>query len=409
MKQTIYALLFSSFIFLTAFNKNGQNVVNPTPTPPEQTQQLKDLVNSSNSFAIDIFKLIESEAKINENVFISPFSINHALYMALIGANGETRDEILKTLKLTEAQAANLNQNAKLLFDILTNNNKSQNLFLANSFWINKDYIIKENYQNLLKNYFYSEGFTRNFSDPNTLREINNWIAAHTGDMIKDMLDKIPGGAVLYLINAIYFKDNWQIQFDKSKTRDVSFYNKDRSTANVRMMLLQDSTLRRYSDENFKAIELPYSKSNTNMIIIQPYSNSSSNDYMSLLTLNKVNHILANLKAKSTLLSLPKFNLKTKYLLNDILSKLGIKKAFKNAEFWNISDIGIFISRVLHDAAIEVDEAGTRASASTIIEFREKSSNDEEFSVYQPFIFFITDKTTNAILFAGKVNDLTVK
>lgn len=103
MKQTIYALLFSSFIFLTAFNKNGQNVVNPTPTAPEQTQQLKDLVNSSNSFAIDIFKLIESEAKINENVFISPFSINHALYMALIGANGETRDEILKTLKLTEA------------------------------------------------------------------------------------------------------------------------------------------------------------------------------------------------------------------------------------------------------------------------------------------------------------------
>ena len=227
--------------------------------------------------------------------------------------------------------------------------------------------------------------------------------------MIKDMLDEIPGDAVLYLINAIYFKDNWQIQFDKSKTRDVSFYNKDRSTANVRMMLLQDSTLRRYSDENFKAIELPYSKSNTNMIIIQPYSNSSPNDYMSLLTLDKLNHILANLKAKSTLLSLPKFNLKTKYLLNDILSKLGIKKAFKNAEFSNISDIGIFISRVLHDAAIEVDEAGTRASAATIVEFREMAVNDEDFNVSQPFIFFITDKTTNAILFAGKVNDLTVK
>lgn len=409
--RTLFMVVFL-LVILSSCTKQKDNSTNNDPQNGDYTitaEQQKQISESINSFGVDMLKIIDNSDTDNENVFFSPFSINSALYMVMNGAEGETKTQLLSALKLKDLNIPSINANHKAIYDILTNSNKSENLFLANSIWINNNFTVENTFQKTLENYYYAQAFNKDFANSATLTAINDWIANNTGGMIKNMLDRIDKLAVLYLINAIYFKDNWKIQFDKEKTTKTTFTNSDNSTSTVDMMFIKDTTLRKYSDDKLKAVELPYNKSNTRMLIIQPKSFKDLNTYIGNLNYSDISNLSEKMKASELTLLMPKFKLETKYLLNDILKKLSISKAFTpDAEFDLITKAEkIFISRVLHNAAIEVDEAGTKAAAATVVEF-ERTSIDESsiINLNSPFMFFIIDNKTNAILFVGKINKL---
>ena len=89
--------------------------------------------------------------------------------------------------------------------------------------------------------------------------------------------------------------------------------------------------------------------------------------------------------------------------LNDVLKKMGMTSAFEmNADFSKIRD-GIFISRVLHKAVIDVNEEGSEAAAVTVVEMMESAMEEPTtFVADRPFVFSIRDEDTGTMLFMGK-------
>ena len=106
------------------------------------------------------------------------------------------------------------------------------------------------------------------------------------------------------------------------------------------------------------------------------------------------------------MLLLTKFTYKFKDLLNEPLINLGLGIAFSDgADFSKINGSGgIFISRVIHQSFIDVQEEGTEAAAATIVELRENAAiGPEVFLVNKPFLYVIRENSTGTILFMGKV------
>jgi serpin B len=102
----------------------------------------------------------------------------------------------------------------------------------------------------------------------------------------------------------------------------------------------------------------------------------------------------------------PKFEFDTKYFMEENLKNLGIKKAFTgNADFSGMTEAEqLYISSVIHQAYVKVDEKGTEAAAATAVFMGATARMPSKiFKADHPFIFIIQEKKTGEILFVGKV------
>ncbi len=160
----------------------------------------------------------------NENVMISPLSISYALSMTLNGADGATRDSIIKALRLNGITMDALNTSFKDLTSALLSVDQRVLMSIANSVWTEKDFVVKQSFIDILTEYYEAESKSFDINDPSAPAKINAWIEDKTNGLIKNMVDKLNDNAVMLLINAIYYKGKWSSQFDKSKTVPMPFY-----------------------------------------------------------------------------------------------------------------------------------------------------------------------------------------
>jgi serine protease inhibitor len=221
------------------------------------------------------------------------------------------------------------------------------------------------------------------------------------------MLDKLDSNTVMLLINAIYFKGKWKSEFDKANTVQRSFYKPDNLTTQVPMMV-QTSDFKIYKGEGFTLAEFPYGQGNFVMDVILPDANNGINIILPLLNANSFEAWINLMVERKADLSFPKFKYGFKKQLKDVLSGMGMRIAFTdNADFSNISDIGLLISFVLHQAVIETNEEGTEAAAATIVGIGYTSMPAGPFvlNIDHSFLYIIRETTTNSILFMGRVTD----
>lgn len=112
-------------------------------------------------------------------------------------------------------------------------------------------------------------------------------------------------------------------------------------------------------------------------------------------------------------LTLPRFSIETRVDLAGLLSDMGMGDAF-NPAVADLSGItgnrGLILSKVIHQANIDVTEEGTIAAAVTITTGAGAAAppTKVQFHVDKPFIYLITDTTTGAILFMGRVDDPSI-
>jgi serine protease inhibitor len=391
-------------LIYTACKDDGTSTI--AKFDPPTANQLS-IANSSNLTGMNIFKLIESNS--DNNYLISPLSINIALSMAYNGANGKTKEEIKNVLNINSMQIGSFNEDYSKLIKLLINSDSKVKLSSANSIWNIPQLIVETDYSDILNKYFSAESFKRDFSSPNTLTELNNWVKDKTNGKIEKILNNIDKNSVLFLVNAIYFKADWEKKFDKAKTSKDEFTNYSGSNSQVDMMYMKDSSISCYSDEKVKAFDLKYGDGNYSMTIILPNENTSVNDYIQELTLDKYNTMLSNMKQKESEIWMPKFKVEYKIELQDILQALGMKLAFsESADFSKITNsMSIFISSIIHKTFMEIDEEGTTAAAVTLIDIKNSSSeNYFNIKVNRPFIIILREKTSNSILFLGRINKL---
>jgi len=366
------------------------------------------LATSSNEFGINLFqKLVEQNP--DSSIFISPLSVSMAFGMALNGASGATRDSLEQTLRLSGLSPTEINESYRSLIDFLATLDQKVTFELANSMWPRLGFAINDEFVAMNRSFFDAEVRALDFDDPGSVDIINEWIEEKTHDKITDMLDYIPGDAVLYLINAIYFNGFWTTQFDKENTIDGVFRLQDGSSKICKMMNLE-TTISYLDADGFSAVELPYGSGDYSMVILLPDEDRTVDEVIGAITDENWNAWMGSFtEVEEALLSLPKFEFEYFIKLNDALKALGMSIAFSGlADFSNICAPGtlcdLYISRVLHKAFIRVDEEGTEAAAATIIEFRETSVGPSvSFVVDRPFAIVIREARSGSMLFMGKM------
>ncbi|SMD45636.1 serpin B [Aquiflexum balticum DSM 16537] len=372
----------------------------------------KELANSSTKFALDLFAQVNDPDEPNQ--FYSPYSIHQALSMTMNGNEGEVLQEFVDLLRYEGMSLDNANRGSKELTEFLLQVDPKVKLAIANAIWYKQEYQVQVPFKNTARDYYNAEIAGLDMRNSNSVNIINNWIAQKTNNLIKDMLDEIPSDAVMYLVNAIYYKADWKYQFVAYKTKKENFYPSPGNAVQVDMMDLdKPSAFKSYYGDAYHYFEIPYSTGQYSMGIL--YNQEGNLDQVSqYLNLGNLEMWRQNAQEINFILKMPKFKMKYKManMKNDLM-EMGLVRPFSfhpdnfTKLFSNLTG-DLKISRVIHDALIEVDEKGSEAAAATIVEVVELTSapsGPRTLVLDKPFIFFIQEKHSGAILFMGKLGD----
>lgn len=366
-----------------------------------------EVIAKSNKFGIDLFT---KTAKVDEsNLMLSPLSAGVALTMLLNGSENNTYNQIYQMLGYEGLSKIQVNEVYKSLVDQLLKADPKVKLAIANATWYKKGVTVKPNFLDVMRNDFSAHVEDLDFTAPSALKVINDWASDNTYGKIPKVLNQVSPDAVMFLMNALYFKGAWANQFDKARTQSELFHKGDGSDKPVEMMHLKLNA-NVYLAEDFKALELNYGRTNFSMIIMLPSESLKSfyDSFDDSMWNRLSNQFDSTTNSSEWEISLPKFKFSCDKILNDQLMSLGMRDAF-NSELCNlsgISDTELYVNFVKQNTFIEVNEEGSEAAAVTTIGIETTSIDiPNEFIVNKPFIFAIREKTTNTILFVGKVVD----
>ena len=401
----LVSLIFAGCNNLSAiFGDEGQD-------EPETVSIDINVVTANTRFGFDLFNDIRKIEQ-DKNIFISPLSISIALAMTLNGASGETEQAMTNTLYLQQLDSESINTGYAGLRHTLQTSDPKVTLTIANSLWARQDVPFKQDFLQRNTEFFGAEVSTLDFTDPNTLTTINQWVNTNTHGKITKILDEINPDMVLFLINAIYFKGTWQTEFDPSRTRDSTFYLATGDEKQIPMMTRTGDYLYYENNEaKFQAISLPYGDGRMSMSIFLPYRESDLNTFLEGLNTENWENWVSQFHEQEVFLSMPKFKLEYEKTLNTPLQSLGMGIAFAPglADFSRMADLealgkNLYIGEVLHKAVVEVNEEGTEAAAVTSVGIRATSA-PPAFMANRPFFFAIRDNETKTVLFMGTVVD----
>jgi serpin B len=375
--------------------------------PPGPILAEEELIARSNAFGFKLFKEI-SGVEGDRDVFISPLSVSLALGMALNGAKGDTRAEMEDMLGFAGFSAEDINKTYRALIDFLRNLDPDVQFQIANSIWSRLGFPIKREFLDLNRAYFDAEVRELDFDDPASVDTINGWVSDKTNGKIEEILKSIPPLAVMYLINAIYFKAAWDVAFDTSATQEEPFYLPDGSQTDCDMMYKLEVELPYFRSDDFAAVELPYGNGDFSMVILLPDQGIEIDAIIGSFNDENWSAWVASFETTEIDLAIPKFKVEYEKKLNEILAALGMEVAFIPyvADFTGISDVrDLFISEVKHKTFVDVNEQGTEAAAVTIVGIQTTGVHPSRpfFAANRPFVFAIKESRSGSILFIGKI------
>jgi len=420
MQRNIYRFLSALLTILlfasTSCDKNANLPDNgelPDPIEISLRGEEAEMLEADQLFAFDFFNRVfnAERADKDRNFMVSPLSLSMALAMTRNGAAGETEAAITETLRLTpfEDETA-INSYYRKLREALLATDPSTKLSIANSIWTNKHITIKPAFIAANHEYFLSTVEAVDFSNPSTVDHINRWAADNTEQLIDHVLDETDPLALMYLLNAIYFKGIWTSQFDKKQTQKRSFTYENGSVKQVDMM--QQKAEFNYSEnETMQLVELPYGNQAFSMMVLLPKAGKRLIDINAQLQDgNTWNNLNSRLRSAMVDLQLPRFRTEYNIRLNDLLTDMGMDIAFSPgvADFSRMSDLEAFISFVDQFTYISTDEEGTEAAAVTVVGVELTSAGPPQeiaFHANRPFLYLIRERSTGAILFMGAVKN----
>lgn len=374
----------------------------PTETPteqPEDTYAPKE-ATLKGDFTRDLEKFIKKNGYKNKNYIVSPTSYRAALCLAIAGANGDTKDRLIKAAGFSSQAEANSWYNG-IISSIASFKGEEGNFFeIANAIWNNTNYA--SNFKKSYVDYVSSHYNTTASALPGSqlMRAINSWCEEKTHGMIKEIVDSDIADAVAVLANALYLKSNWKIPFEESQTKSDVFHTISGTEVTKSFMNITDK-FRYYKDDNTKLIIIPLEGKKSLVCVIGDTGSLS----------NKISHA----SITKVHLSIPKMDIETSLEDNELvkfLEERGAGDAFNpiHADFTEMYDkesgLNWYIDTIIQKAKIKTDENGLEAAAVTAIVMKGTSVDTnmpEEFIANEPFSFYVLDENNNEILFFGQM------
>jgi len=417
----------------------------------------KTAASSVNAFGLDFFRqLLADSSQAQKNTVFSPTSIALALAMARAGAKGETASQIDAVLHTSgwEQLGPGLNSLSQALasrdgtWTDALNVEHSLALRIGNAAYGQQGWEIERPYLDAIAAAFGAGLHLLDFAaDPEGARKtINAWVSDQTNGRIPELLssDDINPSTLFVLVNAIYLNANWEWEFYESDTKPAPFTRLDGSRVEVPTMhrsaaLLDIHAIPYASGAGWQATELRYrapeGSSQLAMTLVLPADLAA---FEKTLTASKLGAITTALAAQwkgagkgvpcsgalagyagecypyDLSLFLPRFAMETRADLGDALTALGMPLAFgSSADFSGIHTPNeISISTAVHQANIDVNEKGTEAAAATALggyggteQFPPRPLRQITLRLDHPFVFFVRDLETGAVLFMGQATD----
>lgn len=377
---------------------------------------LKATVRGLNELSISLHK---RSSKVSENYVASPTSFTTALGMASAGAANDTLDAFRTTLRISLKQDAFHGAMNTLDRELTSRgkgaqgtNGKPFALKIVNQTFAQKGFHLESTYLDLLAQQYGSGVKLLDFAEkPEPSRAaINDFVSYHTDALIPELLGQgtITSLTRVVLANAVYFNAGWQKTFDKNATSAGSFTLESGAQVSVDMMRDAEHPSRAATTSSgIELIDLAYEKDEVAMLLVVPPAGQFA-AVESALDVPTLEGWLAQVKPEELSLSMPKFNIDSRTNMVEPLSAEGLKVAFTGeADFSGMTgNRDLFITGVLHQSVIKVSEAGTEAAGATAVVFgRDSASAARAVAVDRPFLFFIHDRATGAVLFMGHVVD----
>ncbi|WP_218689490.1 serpin family protein [Psychrobacter sp. BF1] len=377
-------------------------------TPDGITQ----VTTANNQFAIDMYQQINGQnQQADDNVFFSPYSLSTAMAMLYAAAEGETKQQIQKTLHYPSMDI--LNPNSAALYNQFNKPNPDYKLATVNDLWMQQGLTPTKSYVDAVQRYYGGQVTNLDFEgNPEPSRIIiNKKIAQHTNQLIPELLPKgsIKPITVAVLTNAVYFKGDWKMPFEVQSTSEQPFYNHVGTSPNIKMMQLK-ANFGYSEDKQVQIVQLPYKGEGLSMLVVLPKSKDKAamQQLIRDLSADKIKQWNNRLVTQEVNVHLPKFRLEASYQMKNLLTDMGMPRAFQKGAGFNLFDDSppIKIDDVYHKAVVIVDEKGTEAAAATgiVADATAASAPPPVFKADHPFIFMIKDNKTDAILFLGQVN-----
>ena len=401
------SFIFVAVAFTLAFvscekNESVDPVDNPRKSINLNTRSA-ELIRQGNNFAFNFFDKVNEVTE--EDFIISPLSMQFLLGMILDGAKGQTADEICNVLGYGAGEVDAVNEFSQSVLSQIPNLDKTTKLAIANAVVVNKSYPLIDSYKSTVSKYYFADVSNLDFSKSSTVTKINKWCSDHTKGLIPEVIKSVSPNSIAYLLNAGYCKGQWKTKFPKGKTSSASFTAEDGSKKTVQMMRNNKHFL--YQDNDLlRAVSLPYGNGAFSMMVILPAEGKTLSDVVKGLNGESWAEFVASMVDCDVDLWLPKFDGKFHIDLNTILKALGMPSAFNSsvADFTAMSSKGMYISSVIQDAIIKVDEGGTTAAAVSVAKGDMMASPGDRvvFHADHPFLYLITETGTGTVLFAGK-------
>jgi len=373
---------------------------------------------SMRGFALDLFRELPGS---DTNRFTSPYSVSIALAMTYAGANGATETQMAEALHfdLPEAElhpalnalGIELAGRADEVQDTGGDPGAPFRLSVVNQLFGQTGFTFEAPFLDTLSVNYDADLRLLDFAaDPDGSRVlINDWVAAVTEERIVDLLP--PGSIIeltrLVLVNAIYFRASWLAPFDPADTTDAAFTTLAGSSVSVPTMHSVEETLW-YDGDGYAVVDLPYVGQDLTMTLVVPDAGRFE-EVRDGLDQPALDAALGALASAEVTLAVPKFSFRSEFDLVPPLEALGMVDAFEPgaADLTGMSaNADLYVGGVFHQAFVDVNEAGTEAAAATAVVVNDESMPEQvSLTVDRPFLFFVRDRPTGAILFMGQVVD----
>ncbi|XP_001365788.2 serpin B11 [Monodelphis domestica] len=387
---------------------------------------MNSLSTANVEFCLDVFKELSSN-HVGENVFFSPVSLLYALSMLFLGARGNSAAQMGKVLHFSYVEGSShpgLENSSKCgltggihlelpaLFSQISRSDSNSTLGIANKLYGTRNIKFHPQYLTCSEELYQSKLQTVDFehAPEETRKTINAWVESKTNGKVKNLFSKgtIDTSSIMVLVNAIYFKGQWQSKFQEEQTIQMPFKLREGRSVPVQMMhQIGTFKVALIKEPQMQVLELPYASGNLSMIVLLPKDTDQIEQIEKQLNLKTFKQWTNSLMTEREVdVHFPRFKLGMKYELNSLLKALGITDIFDHlkADLSGLSPSReLYLSKVIHESFVDVNEEGTEASAATgdIVVVKRLPIRDR-FIADHPFLFFIKHINTNTILFCGR-------
>lgn len=402
----VYAAFSALFLLFTACDKEYGNKSNERKDIL-LTKSQEEFVQGNNVFAMELFRNLSRSG--HSEVF-SPLSLQVLLGAMNNGLTGSASAELCDGLGFSGASSEDINDYSKSLISQLKKADRQVEFGSGNIVLLNTRLVpggLKRGFKESMEKYYDAkvEEFDF-FSDTKHLDKVNSWSKDHTDGMIPTIVDRIDPNTLLLLANAIFFEGRWSTPFNKAATRDEYFVSAGGTSVAVPMMHTS-MTYNHYDGGSYSSVTLPYGNGAFAMTVILPKTQDGLGSFVSDCLGECWRDILAAQREVKVDLSMPRFSTGSRFpadVLIPALREMGIEELFAGCDLSKIAEMAGNVGDINQNARIEVSEEGTKASAVSSLSVMPTAPIVETvtFRADHPFVYIISETSTNTIVFVGQ-------